>query len=318
LSQPYWLREEGTPGMFRVDDPTLIGRPENPPVFPVEQIFEVGGETLMIPDEPMQLYAGPAEVGPPRRLEVIPPVSLGFASAIGLFAPGASRTVEVGITAFRPKLTGSLRLEAPAGWKVSPADQAFDLAAVFDHVKFKFTLTAPAQATTAKIIASAETGGVRYANAREEIHYSHIPPLLLQPLASMKAVVLDLQVRGHNIGYLPGAGDSVADDLKQMGYAVTTLTDADLTPEKLHEFDAVVIGVRAYNVRTNLAAQLPGLFAYVQAGGTVVAQYNRPDNSRSFQPAPYNLHLSQDRVTDENAAVTFLAPDHPVCRIIRC
>jgi hypothetical protein len=74
----------------------------------------------------------------------------------------------------------------------------------------------------------------------------------------------------------------------------------------------VVIGVRAYNVRTNLAAQLPGLFAYVEAGGTVVAQYNRPDNSRSFQPAPYSLRLSQDRVTDENAAMTFLVPEHPV------
>jgi hypothetical protein len=97
-----------------------------------------------------------------------------------------------------------------------------------------------------------------------------------------------------------------------MGYAVTTLTDADLTPEKLHDFDAVVIGVRAFNVRTNMAAHLPGLFSYVEAGGTVVAQYNRPENSRTFKVAPYDLHLSQERVTYENAAMTFLAPDHPV------
>jgi hypothetical protein len=74
----------------------------------------------------------------------------------------------------------------------------------------------------------------------------------------------------------------------------------------------VVIGVRAFNVRTSLAAQLPGLFAYVEAGGTVVAQYNRPDNARTFKVAPYDLHLSQDRVTDETAAMTFLAPEHPV------
>jgi hypothetical protein len=97
-----------------------------------------------------------------------------------------------------------------------------------------------------------------------------------------------------------------------MGCSVTTLTDADLTPEKLHGLDAVVIGVRAFNVRTNLEAHLPGLFAYVEAGGTVVAQYNRPENSRTFKLAPYDLHLSGDRVTDENATVTFLAPDHPV------
>jgi hypothetical protein len=103
----------------------------------------------------------------------------------------------------------------------------------------------------------------------------------------------------------------VADSLKQMGYAVTMLTDADLAPEKLRDFDAVVIGVRAFNVRTNLASRLPGLFAYVEAGGTVVAQYNRPENSRTLKLAPYDLRLSGDRVTDENAMMTFLAPDHP-------
>ena len=57
LSQPYWLREDGTAGMFRVDDAKLIGRPENPPAFPVEFVFEVGGQTLVIPNEPVQLWA---------------------------------------------------------------------------------------------------------------------------------------------------------------------------------------------------------------------------------------------------------------------
>jgi len=85
-----------------------------------------------------------------------------------------------------------------------------------------------------------------------------------------------------------------------------------LTPERLRDFDAVVIGVRAFNVRTNLAGHLPGLFAYVEAGGTVVAQYNRPENSRTLKIAPYDLHVSGDRVTDETAAMTFLAPEHPV------
>jgi hypothetical protein len=312
LSQPYWLREEGTPGMFRVDDPTLISRPENPPVFPVEQVFEVGGQTLVVPDEPVQVTTNSSKVQIRRRLDVIPSVSLGFGSEVALFSPGASHPVEVEVTAYRAGAAGTLQLEAPAGWKVAPAKQSFHLAAAGDHARFKFTVTAPPQSTTAKIIASAEIGGRRYRNQRAEINYPHIPLQLLQPPASLKAVSLDLAIRGHTVGYLPGAGDSVADSLKQMGYAVTNLTDADLTPEKLHNFDAVVIGVRAFNVRTNLAAQLPGLFAYVEAGGTVVAQYNRPENSRTLKLAPYDLHLSGDRVTDENAAVTFLAPDNPV------
>jgi LmbE family N-acetylglucosaminyl deacetylase len=312
LTQPYWLREEGTPGMFRVDDPTLIGRPENPPVFPVEQVFEVGGQALVVPDEPMQVTTNSAKAQIRRRLDVIPPVSLGFGSEVALFSPGASHPVEVEVTAYRASAAGIVQLEAPTGWKVAPAKQSFHLAAIDDHARFKFTVTAPAQSTTAKIIASAKIGGVRYCNQRVEINYPHIPLQLLQPPASLKAVSLDLAIRGHTVGYLPGAGDSVADSLKQMGYTVTTLTDADLTPERLHGLDAVVIGVRAFNVRHDLATNLPGLFAYVEAGGTVVAQYNRPENSRTLKLAPYDLHLSGDRVTDETAPVTFLAPNHPV------
>jgi len=312
LSGPYWLREDGTPGMFRVDDPALIGRPENPPVFPVEQVFEVGGQTLIVPDEPVQVTTNAANREVRRRLDAIPPVSLDFGAAVELFAPGKSRPVEVEVTAYRPGASGTLQLDVPAGWKVATGKQTFHLAAIGDHARLKFNVTAPAESATGKIIARADVGGRTYQNERKEINYPHIPLQLLQPPARLKAVSLDLKTRGRQIGYLPGAGDSVDDSLKQMGYAVTPLTDADLTPEKLRGFDAVVIGVRAFNVRTNLAANLPGLFSYVEAGGTVVEQYNRPENSRLLKFAPYDLRLSGERVTDETAPVTFLAPDHPV------
>jgi LmbE family N-acetylglucosaminyl deacetylase len=313
LSQPYWLREDGTPGMFRVDDPSLIGRPENPPAFPIEQVFEVGSQTLVIPDEPVQVMTNSAKSEIRRKLDVIPPVSLKFASDVALFSPGTAHPVEVEIVASRAGSTGTLQLEAPAGWKISPAKQEFHLAAVGERAQLKFTITAPAQSTTAKIIASAEIGGVRYRNQREEISYPHIPRQLLQPLASLKAVSLDLAIRGKKVGYLPGAGDSVAENLKQMGYEVTSLTGADLTTNRLADFDAVVIGIRAFNTRTDLVEHLPALFAFVEAGGNVIAQYNRPGNDlKTDRLAPYSLRLSGDRVTDENATMTFLAPEHPV------
>jgi LmbE family N-acetylglucosaminyl deacetylase len=312
LTQPYWLREEGTPGMFRVDDPSLIGRPENPPAFPIEQIFEVGGQTLVVPDEPAQVIPNAAPAQKYRALDVIPPVSLKFSSDVELFSPGKSHSIEVEILAARANSSGELQLEVPAGWKISPAKQSFNLAAIGDRKKFIFTVTAPEKSTTAKIIADAEIGGVHYRNAREEISYPHIPRQLLQPIASVKAVSLDLAVRAHNVGYLPGAGDSLAENLRQMGCAVKILDDADLTPENLKNLDAIVIGVRAFNIRTNLAQELPALFAYVENGGTLIAQYNRPDGLKTDKIAPFDLHLSGERVTDETATMTFLAPDHPV------
>ena len=110
------------------------------------------------------------------------------------------------------------------------------------------------------------------------------------------------------------------EDLAQLGYTVTTLTGADLTPEKLRGLDAVVIGVRAFNERTDFAANFPALLAWVEQGGTVIAQYNRPNGLRTQQLGPYPLSIKGQapplRVTDEERPrPTFLLPDHPALNV---
>jgi LmbE family N-acetylglucosaminyl deacetylase len=311
LSQPYWLRAEGTEGMFRVDDPSLIGRPENPPAFPVEFVFAVGGQTLVVPDEAVQILRDPLRGEVRQALRVIPPVTLDFVHDLELLAPGATRAVTVDLTAARPGAAGVLRLDAPAGWQVAPAAQPFALAHAGEPQPFTFTLTAPAQADSAGIFASAEIAGVRYQNRRLEIHYDHIPVQLMMPPAKLHAVSLDLAIRGRRVGYLPGAGDRISECLESMGYAVTPLDAATLTLDGLRGLDAVVIGIRAFNTRADLAAQLPALFAYAQAGGTVIAQYNTANGLKTNQLAPYSLSLSTNQVTDFRATMTLLQPAHP-------
>jgi len=311
LSQPYWLRQEHTTGMFRVDDAALIGRPENPPAFPIEQVFEVGGQTLVIPDEPVQVPADATKGTTGRRLDVVAPVSLRFLSEVGLFTPGATRPVEVEVAAVRAGATGTLQLQTPAGWSATPASKQFQLSGVGEKTRLVFSVTAPRTAARAQIRAKALINGAEFASQRIEIHYPHIPPELLQPPARMEAVSLELAIRGHEVGYVPGAGDRTAEALEQMGYKVTVLTGAELTPERLRGFDTVVIGIRAFDVRTDLAAQLPALFAFVEQGGTVVEQYNRPNDLKTNKLTPFELRLSNERVTDETAAMTFLVPEHP-------
>jgi len=209
-------------------------------------------------------------------------------------------------------MQGDVRLNAPADWKVAPAKRSFNLSEPGAHDRLTFTITAPAQATIAAIGAEAEVGGRAWDNERVVIDYPYIPVQLLQPPARLKAVCLNLAIRGQRVGYLPGAGDNVADALSAMGYSVTTLSGSDLTPERLKDFDAVVIGVRAFNVRDDLAPHTDALFSYVQAGGNLIEQYNRPNRLRTDKFAPFDLHLSNERITDETAPVTFLAPEHPV------
>jgi hypothetical protein len=135
--------------MFHIDDLSLIGRPENPVAFPIEYVFEVGGQTLVISGEPVQASADPANATMRRRLDVIPPVSLRFVSDVQLFAPGAARPVTVELAAARAGVAGTVQLEGPAGWRITAASQPFHLAGAGERARFTFTVTAPAQLATA-------------------------------------------------------------------------------------------------------------------------------------------------------------------------
>jgi hypothetical protein len=234
---------------------------------------------------------------------------------VQLFAPGSTHPVIIEATAARANTDGTVRLSAATGWSVQPAEQPLHLSSAGEHQRVTFSVTAPATLGSADIAASVQVSGASYGSGRVEINYDHVPPILLQPPARLTAVAIDLATRGKNVGYIPGAGDSVADAIEQMGYTVTELNPSDLTPEKLHDLDAVVVGIRAFNVRKDLAAAAPALFAYAEAGGNVIVQYNRPDGLQGVQLAPYELRISGDRVTDENAKITFLAPDHPVLNV---
>jgi LmbE family N-acetylglucosaminyl deacetylase len=309
VSQPYWLREPSAVGTYRVAEPRLIGQPLGPSPLPVEHVFEVEGQTVVVPVVPM---ARVIENGKQmeRSLEVVPPVFLSFPFEVARFAPGQKQNVQVTITSNRPDVTGELSLSAPVDWKVAPRSQTFQID-TGSQAKYTFEVTPPAHAASASIVAQATVNGRTYDNGRVDIRYEHIGHLLLQPTARLTAVSFDLKIRGRNVGYVDGAGDSVAECLAQMGYTVKPLSATALTKEGLQGLDAVVIGVRAFNVRKDLGKCMPALFAFAEAGGNLIVQYNRPEGLKSDRFAPYELGLSGQRVTDEQSPVTFLAPDHP-------
>jgi LmbE family N-acetylglucosaminyl deacetylase len=311
ISQPYWLRESGNTGLFRVADTRLIGDAESAPQLRVSYVMEVGGQRMLVPDEPVELVAGVTGVNARRRMHIIAPVSLAFPSEAGVFRPGATRSVSVMARAARANAVGSVGLEVPTGWRVTPASRTFALGAAGDSATFAFDVSAPAAGGQASITAFVQTGSGRFVNQRVEVRYDHIPLQLLQSPARLRASSFAMETRGRRVGYLPGAGDAIPQSLVEMGYEVKMLGASDLTEQGLAGLDAVVIGIRAYNTNAALPAGNEALFAYVERGGTLITQYNTTAMLRT-PVAPYALTISDDRVTDENAAVTLLAPDHPV------
>jgi YD repeat-containing protein len=116
----------------------------------------------------------------------------------------------------------------------------------------------------------------------------------------------------RRIGYVMGAGDAIPEALRQIGATVELLSGADLASSDLTRFDAIVTGIRALNTRADLLAAGERLLAYVEQGGTLVVQYNTAGRRGGETLAPYPLHPSNNRVSVEDAPVTFLDPAHPL------
>lgn len=317
LTHPYWLSEDFLKATANLEQSSMIGRPDSLPAFLVDAVLEVSGQDLHF-TVPATAHTDTSKKGI-DPIRVVSPVALSLNAGVLAIPRSAAREVSVEVVASAANMSGVLRLSAPVGWQISPDSRQFSLAVPGDKAAFTFTVTAFSSGGTGWLNAFAEVGGRRYSHQRIELRYDHLPPQLLQPPARARLLSADVAIKGKTIGYLPGAGDSTAETLQQMGYAVRTLAGADLTPEKLAGLDAVVIGVRAFNERADLKDNLPGLFAWVEQGGTVVAQYNRPNGLLADQLGPYALSLAgpapQQRITDETAPFTFLAPDHPVLNL---
>ena len=311
-SQPYWLRKPGTLGAFAVDDQKLIGLPENSPALPVEIVLQVNGQELRYLLAAKYRTVDPVAGEVQRPIVISPLVFVNVADSVFVFATNDPKPVSVRVTAATGAVRGELKLVVPQGWEVSPASIPIDLKAADAETAATFSVKPPNQNSQGTLRAIVSTEGRDYSLERVRISYPHIGVQTLMPPAEAKLVRVDIRKKGDRIGYVPGAGDDVPESLRQIGYSVKTLSEPEITAKNLAQFSAVVLGIRAYNTQDRISNWLPELFAYVKEGGVAIAQYNTLADLKSNQLGPYPLEISRDRVTDENAEVRILAPNHPL------
>ena len=313
-SQPYWLREEPGKGLFKISDAGLVGAPEGPPALsvPATVVFGEGEGSDAVTFNVPVLYRWTDRVRGDlyRPLAVVPEVAVALGEQTLVFPDRRPKQVRVTLrNNTGADAAGTLRLKLPAGWAASPSEIPATVKAKGEEFRATFDVTPPADASAAALAAEFESAGKTHTRGVVEIDYQHIPRQTLFPAARAEVVRVDLQRRGSRVGYVMGAGDEVPEALRQVGYDVTLLSDEDLEAADLSRFDAVVTGVRAYNTRAALRRQQKRLLEYVERGGTLVVQYNTPDRTlEGAQLGPYPLKITQDRVTDETAAVAPLAP----------
>jgi len=225
--------------------------------------------------------------------------------SVSIFPKPEARKVAVAVKANGANTSGELRMEVPAGWKVDPKVRPFKIATAGEQQELAFTVTPPQADSTASLRAVATVGGREIASGVQVISYPHIPDQTLLLPANVKLVRSDIRVTARRIGYIMGAGDEMPDALRQLGLEVTLLRPADLEEGDLSRFDAIVAGVRAYNVRADVRANQSRLLDYVKNGGTYVVQYNTGDNNLNMGPYPFTVPPgTRYRITVEDSPMT--------------
>ncbi|MFN8275390.1 MAG: PIG-L family deacetylase [Flavobacteriaceae bacterium] len=311
-TQPYWLASEGSVGMYRVDDQKKIGLPDI--IREVEVNFELNILGVHIPFERNVVYKYNDDVRGEvyQPFDIVPEVSTTIANNVLLFNKHRAQEIEVKIKAGRDQVKGQLRLDVPADWKISPAHFSFDLAQKGAEQSFTFEVTPPKTPGEVVVKSIATVNEKQFTKEQINIRYPHIAQQQVLKNAQARLIKLDIKTGDEKIAYIMGAGDEVPKYLKQMGYEVSIVKPEEITAEKLASFDVVMTGIRAYNTIQALAYKQSVLLDFVKQGHTMIVQYNTLDDLVTPNMSPYPLKISRDRVTEENAEVSFLAPQHPI------
>ena len=284
-TRPYWLTTARKRDMFEISNRTA-GRNGIEAVAPVSlsgvASFIIAGEPANASQDVEYRFADRA-IGEIRRdLKVAPPVSLNVTPEILVYPKSATaveREVTVSVTNNQKGgVRGSLILQKPGDWLVTPASTSFDLKREGERAAFKFLVKAPsATAERHESITAVATIGQRsYAEGYQVVAYPHIGSKFVYQPARALAEVIDVKVaKGLKVGYIEGAGDEFAIALERIGVDVKTIDAKELASGDLSVYDAIVAGVRVYEVRPDVVANNARLMEYVNRGGTYIVQYSR-------------------------------------------
>ena len=308
ISRLHWLADVPSPTQYNIRSPTLHNTPATPATVKVTFELTIANTRLAVEVPVRFSRTDPVRGEVHRDLEVLPPITVTPKVAHLMLPRGQEEHIELTLRAFTGPASGTITFSVPEGFTVEPATLPVTFAEGEVEKTAELRVTADPKAAPGVLRATHEAASM--------LSYAHIPERTVLRPVDVNLVPLSLS-RGNvaRVGYLQGSGDRVAEGLRSVGYAVEEIDETAIR-DSLDRFDAVVLGIRAYNTRPGLPALHDALMAYVERGGTLIVQYN---TSRRWGPlasaiGPEALDVGRGRVTDETATPDFLEPEHPVMR----
>ena len=316
FTRPYFTRPDIEQSYYDIQDAKYLGQPLAP--YPLSGWAEwtYDGVTIKVGNvvQSVKRVTGQGTVYEP--LLTGPAIGIAISPRFGV-VPLNAKAFDVK-TVLHSNVKGTakatVRLDLPAGWKSQPPQ--IDVATTQDGEErtLSFSVTPTSiEEKSYNITAVAEYNGKQYKEGYELAGYPGLKPYPLYQPATYKTTGVDVKIAPNlKIGYIAGSGDDVPASLVHLGLKVAFLAPQDITGGDLSKYDAILLGVRAYAARPELATANSRLLDYVKNGGVMVVQYNTPEYDHNFGPYPYVMGNNPEEVTDEVSKINILAPANPL------
>ncbi len=323
VTQPYWLQYplDGI-GSFTVKNQQLIGKPENSAAFTASLILNINGTDITIQKPVQYKFTDPVKGEMYEPFIVIDPLSISLQPNVVLNdikqnnQPIHIDEVFAEIKSYVQSPKTKLRLlfvqdKDSVFIKDTTVDLEYNQTYDFSFPLSKYYNKSKGEPSVA-VEANINNKQGAYNGDLHSIQYDHIPYIHYYATDKIHVINEEVKTAGKHIGYIAGAGDKLPQSLQQMGYNVTMLNEKDVTSANLKQFDAIITGVRAYNVHEWLSEKYNVLMNYIKDGGNLIVQYNTNNQIGSVKAdiGPYNFTIGRTRVTEENADVHILLPNN--------
>ena len=312
VSEKYWLKNPSEFGSYNIDDQKLITEPDNKPVLEAKFIFKVNGQQISYISPVTYKLNSPINGDEYRPFNIGNPIYLNPKNDLEYLVNTNKKNLEVEVISGANNISARIYLDAPEGTKVDP--EFYDINFKNNNEKkllnFNVSLSDNKNSIN-KVSYKAKIDDKIFSRGINKIIYSHISHQTRFPKSEVSLIKFDLNVKAKNIAYIMGSGDKIPESLSLVGYKVDLFEKNDINIDNLKDYDALIVGVRAFNSDKSLLDIKPQLMNFMESGGNVIIQYNTSRNLDVNKFSPYPFTLSRNRVSQENAPVRIINSKHP-------
>lgn len=307
-TDPYWLKVPHEQAIHIVHQPKMIGMPQTDCPLSAAYTFVIGKTEFKVVKPVVYKLTDPVLGEYYKPLEILPPITVTPMRSVLVTGDDQEKSLFFLVKTNVDNFEGTLNVKMTSKLDVRVINPSFTLEKKGDEKLIEVKVKIKDPQFNGNLKAYVMRNDKRYGMAIQRIAYNHIPHRFILKEADVKLVRTDLKMAGKKLAYIEGAGDDVAECLSDIGYSVSSLTNEQLMNDDLSSYDAIVVGIRAFNTNEKLYLCQDRLMAYVKNGGRLIVQYNT--NSRvgplNAGIGPFKFTISRNRVTDERAEVRFV------------